>query len=123
MGEYAEMMLDGTCCSQCGEFLGASEGHPVSCASCEAETDAFRVPHRKMGKATKALLNKMYQHKKQMEISGVVEPIYALRNRGYAERCARFSYWKLTAEGIAKAKELSAAATGERFPEMETEDG
>ena len=34
MGEYAEMMLDGTCCSVCGEFLGGSEGYPITCPSC-----------------------------------------------------------------------------------------
>ncbi|WP_419797278.1 MAG: hypothetical protein ACNI26_13215 [Terasakiella sp.] len=38
MGEYAEMMLDGTCCCFCGEFLGPSgDGFPVACASCAAE--------------------------------------------------------------------------------------
>lgn len=37
MGEYADMMLDGTCCSMCGEFLndGADgDGFPVTCVSC-----------------------------------------------------------------------------------------
>ena len=35
MGEYAEMMLDGTCCSGCGEFLDANTGYPVMCGACE----------------------------------------------------------------------------------------
>lgn len=40
MGEYAEMMLDGTCCAQCGEFLDSGgDGFPVVCAAC---TDAER---------------------------------------------------------------------------------
>ena len=34
MGEIAEMMLDGTMCQSCGEFLGGDEGYPVSCPSC-----------------------------------------------------------------------------------------
>jgi hypothetical protein len=34
MGEAAEMMLDGTCCSSCGEYLGGDEGYPVQCAAC-----------------------------------------------------------------------------------------
>lgn len=36
MGEYAEMMLDGTCCASCGEFLDADpQGFPGFCASCD----------------------------------------------------------------------------------------
>jgi uncharacterized Zn finger protein (UPF0148 family) len=34
MGEYAEMMLDGTCCSCCGEYLDTRAGYPVMCPSC-----------------------------------------------------------------------------------------
>lgn len=46
MGEYAEMMLDGTCCSQCGEFLDIGaladgvfepQGFPGLCAGCARE--------------------------------------------------------------------------------------
>jgi hypothetical protein len=46
MGEYAEMMLDGTCCSSCGEFLdidglaaGVFEpsGFPQMCEACARE--------------------------------------------------------------------------------------
>lgn len=38
MGEYAEMMLDGTCCCSCGEFLGGDgDGIPAYCASCQPE--------------------------------------------------------------------------------------
>lgn len=45
MGEYAEMMLDGTCCSSCGEYLGGDEGFPVICASCKRdERREPRVP-------------------------------------------------------------------------------
>lgn len=48
MGEYAEMMLDGTCCSSCGEFLdldgmaaGKFEpvGFPQMCRSCQRADD------------------------------------------------------------------------------------
>lgn len=35
MGEYAEMMLDGTCCHICGEYLGGDDGYPVACPSCQ----------------------------------------------------------------------------------------
>lgn len=32
MGEYAEMMLDGTCCEGCGEYLGDGDGFPAYCS-------------------------------------------------------------------------------------------
>ena len=35
MGEYAEMMLDGTCCCNCGEFLGDGEGFTAYCNDCD----------------------------------------------------------------------------------------
>lgn len=55
MGEYAEMMLDGTCCSSCGDFLdidgmadGVFEaaGYAVMCESCQRIADRYepRVP-------------------------------------------------------------------------------
>lgn len=39
MGEIAEMMLDGTLCQCCGEFLGAEDGYPQSCRACESVED------------------------------------------------------------------------------------
>jgi hypothetical protein len=59
VGEYAEMMLDGTCCSSCGEFLECnfdldvdeegcvrdlSPGFPMMCASCQADQRAAETP-------------------------------------------------------------------------------
>lgn len=38
MGEYAEMMLDGTCCEACGEYLGFGEGFPAYCSKSCAES-------------------------------------------------------------------------------------
>jgi hypothetical protein len=32
MGEYAEMMLDGTCCAGCGEYMGEGSGYPGYCS-------------------------------------------------------------------------------------------
>ncbi len=34
MGEYADMMLDGTLCQSCGEYLGDGDGFPVTCSGC-----------------------------------------------------------------------------------------
>ncbi len=31
MGEIAEMMLDGTICEQCGEYIGDGDGYPRNC--------------------------------------------------------------------------------------------
>jgi len=33
MGEYAEMMLDGTCCEGCGVYLGNATGFPGYCSA------------------------------------------------------------------------------------------
>jgi hypothetical protein len=38
MGEYAEMMLDGTMCCNCGEYLGSDNGYPTSCG-CDEEDE------------------------------------------------------------------------------------
>lgn len=45
MGEYAEMMLDGTCCSCCGEYLSGIEGFPQMCEGCaeDAKAAGFEV--------------------------------------------------------------------------------
>lgn len=37
MGEYADMMLDGTLCEGCGVYLGADSGYPMRCRSCRAD--------------------------------------------------------------------------------------
>jgi len=43
MGEYAEMMLDGTCCAGCGEYLGDGDGFAVYCSSCEPDYQFTRT--------------------------------------------------------------------------------
>lgn len=58
MGEISEMMLDGTLCQVCGEFMdGEAAGFPITCAGCggnEWETDELEgsfkeVPTQKRG--------------------------------------------------------------------------
>ena len=46
MGEYAEMMLDGTCCEACGTYLGAGYGFPNYCsAKCARDRRAtYHIP-------------------------------------------------------------------------------
>ena len=45
MGEIADMMLDGTMCQWCGEFLHGGEdgpGYPGLCSACAREEHATR---------------------------------------------------------------------------------
>lgn len=37
MGEYADMMLDGTMCQSCGEYIGSDSGFPTFCRNCERD--------------------------------------------------------------------------------------
>jgi hypothetical protein len=38
MGEYADMMLDGTLCACCGDFIGEDAGYPIYCSeACEPD--------------------------------------------------------------------------------------
>ena len=37
MGEIAEMMLDGTLCQQCGEFMGDECGYSRTCKGCSSD--------------------------------------------------------------------------------------
>jgi hypothetical protein len=58
MGEIADMMLDGTLCEQCGEFIDEGGGFPRLCASCSSEADKSEkkndvFPKRKPGKKKK----------------------------------------------------------------------
>lgn len=46
MGEIAEMMLDGTLCAGCGEFLDTDSGFPMYCAGCEPQFEERRAPRR-----------------------------------------------------------------------------
>jgi len=40
MGDIADMMLDGTLCETCGEFLdGDAPGHPRQCHDCRNPPD------------------------------------------------------------------------------------
>lgn len=40
MGEISDMMLDGTLCVVCGEYLGEEgEGYPKQCAGCQEEEE------------------------------------------------------------------------------------
>ena len=46
MGEIAEMMLDGTLCEGCGEYMGDGTGYPRYCRSCAPKGNA-KSPKKK----------------------------------------------------------------------------
>jgi hypothetical protein len=47
MGEYAEMMLDGTCCAGCGEFMdGSGDGFPRYCSEACKPDDLKRASRK-----------------------------------------------------------------------------
>lgn len=46
MGDIVDMMLDGTLCQECGDFIGEGDGYPVSCSAC-------RKPKKKKKKKIK----------------------------------------------------------------------
>lgn len=40
MGEIAEMMLDGTLCACCGEYIGKQDcEHPMYCTDCASDME------------------------------------------------------------------------------------
>jgi len=48
MGEIAEMMLDGTLCECCGEFIGEGDGFPQYCSSeCSSGRGVVAEPTKK----------------------------------------------------------------------------
>ncbi len=49
MGEYAEMMLDGTCCQYCGEYIGSDAGYPQTCGDCARELRKDNMTYTKGG--------------------------------------------------------------------------
>jgi hypothetical protein len=42
MGDAADMLLDGTCCQVCGEFMGDDCGYPRTCDGCLRDSDRPR---------------------------------------------------------------------------------
>ena len=48
MGDIANDMIDGLCCSNCGTYFEEAHGYPVLCKDCyENETDEGRTGMQK----------------------------------------------------------------------------
>jgi len=56
MGDVADMMLDGTLCQGCGEYLGDGEGCPMFCESCSKDDEEYKKEKTK--KETCSICNK-----------------------------------------------------------------
>lgn len=39
MGDVADMIIDGTLCQHCGQFIGEPLGYPKSCSGCSNNND------------------------------------------------------------------------------------
>lgn len=37
MGEIADMMINGECCQECGQFFDEETGYPATCEECGGE--------------------------------------------------------------------------------------
>jgi len=116
MGEYAEMMLDGTCCSSCGEYLDCDPaGYAQQCPSCSDydEPSTSRVPKGPMRKATKKLLMQFSETKNQLNLGeGLDDKLYSLEQRGYVESGRRYGFYKLTDAGREAINQLIKLGAG-----------
>jgi hypothetical protein len=45
MGEIADDMVDGCCCSQCGVYFTEENGYPVLCWSCWKDVPSSEFQH------------------------------------------------------------------------------
>lgn len=71
MGEIAEMMLDGTLCEGCGEYIGSDAGYPQYCSPECAEGRGLSVepykPKRKKGQHKCAACGKRFRRLRYLE--------------------------------------------------------
>lgn len=78
MGEIAEMMLDGTLCEGCGEYLdGGGMGFPMRCGGCGGGDDAAPAPPApSKAKRRRARAERTRQH--AGELRSIVEAVRPL---------------------------------------------
>lgn len=82
MGEIADMMIDGTLCEQCGEYLGEGDGYPRYCGACgydeeppikNSNSNQITINNKvncpKCGKKVKAVGLHMHMQRKHPEYS------------------------------------------------------
>jgi len=74
MGIYADMMLDGTLCEQCGTFIGEAVGYPRKCVDCRDDDLDFNE-----------LLNIICVATDEIIENGTHKQKQALRNKLYSK--------------------------------------
>lgn len=57
MGDIAEMMLDGTLCEGCGEYLGSNNGYATRCAGCRVQESQKTSPRGDRKRMVRRLWN------------------------------------------------------------------
>ena len=70
MGEIAEMMLDGTMCQACGEWMyegSDGPGYPQTCAGCGGTEDDLHIPYIAINKVKCLGCNKLFREQAHME--------------------------------------------------------
>jgi hypothetical protein len=75
MGEYAEMMLDGTMCSSCGVYIGRDNGFPEMCGNCAGEERRKEKPFvcgNDGGKCQKRFASKEARSQHRKDAHGLV---------------------------------------------------
>ncbi|MEM9999973.1 MAG: hypothetical protein AAF940_03745 [Pseudomonadota bacterium] len=121
MGEIADMMLDGTLCSETGVYLGPGPGYPRTAKSFARDPMAYayedegsspRKPKGRMGKATKRRFLDIYrahcQGKKRFDLVPTGS-FYSLRNRQLIHKVAEIGSrerYELTDLGLRTAKRM-----------------
>ena len=76
MGEISEMMLDGTLCEGCGEYIGSDNGYPTYCSpECAGDRGAGDAQiHQDLAEGeTKADKRKLKRHRKRKNYNTMVD--------------------------------------------------
>ena len=86
MGEYAKMMLDGTCCECCGAFLdGEAQGFPRYCSlQCARDRGAegLTLTRKERGKIKAALRTNCPECGKRVKVAGLKDHLRDVHGGG-----------------------------------------
>jgi len=111
MGEIAEMMLDGTMCQQCGEWLilDGSEpaGYPMSCDACGgAEYDAFVPLEQTSWSCTICLHGMRKEQRKKIRFKSEAALAQHVKVKHPPLKCADCEKVCVTAESLAQHRQM-----------------
>ena len=89
MGDIADMMLDGTLCEQCGDYIGESIGYPRVCSDCSDHNISMKNSVKNQRKQ-KLIEENQFRVKYR---SNFKEPIKLFPQKFSARRQARKFCW------------------------------